>query len=269
LATTYVVDQPGLARPVADRYAQVISEVVRSQKFDMLTAASTTYAKDIVGRAAGLLGGAMASEVIGHEVQKDQLLLRRPMFAGGLIATVALSGHPLIITIRPSAYTASRPSEQRFAIDAIPVREETLPSHIEYEGVDSRSTGRPELTEARVVVSGGRAFRNSEEYEQYVGCLADKLGGATGSTRALVDAGITPNELQVGQTGKIVAPELYIALGISGSVQHIAGMKNSKVIVAVNNDPDAPIFSVANYGLVADVRTVVPQLIDQIGTTGA
>ena len=134
-----------------------------------------------------------------------------------------------------------------------------------FEGIESRATSRPDLTEARSVVSGGRAFRDTDEFETYVGPLADKLGGLA-VARALVDAGIAPNELQVGQTGKVVAPELYIALGLSGSVQHLAGMKNSKVVVAINNDPQAPIFEVANYGLVADVREAVPQLIDEIGS---
>jgi electron transfer flavoprotein alpha subunit len=259
-----MADSAALAVPTADRYARVIADVVRAGQFDVVAAASTTFAKDIVGRAAGLLGGAMASDVVGHEFRDGRLLLRRPMYAGALIATVALSGLPQIITVRPSAYPAAPSRTARFAVQRVAVREETLPQHIHYEGLESRATGRPELTEARVVVSGGRAFKSSEEYETYVGRLADRLGGATGSTRALVDAGITPNELQVGQTGKVVAPELYIALGISGAVQHLAGMKNSKVIVAINNDPDAPIFEVANYGLVGDVREVVPKLIEKL-----
>ncbi len=265
LAPVHVADNAALAAPVADRYAHVIAGVVRSGRFDVLVAASTTFAKDIVGRAAGLLGGAMASDVIGHEFRDGRLVLCRPMFAGSLVATVALLGHPQIITIRPSAYAAARPGETPFEIRSVAVDESALPNHIHYERVESRATARPEPTEARVVVSGGRAFTTSEEYEAFVGSLADKLGGATGSTRALVDANITPNELQIGQTGKIVAPELYVALGISGAVQHLAGIMNSKVIVAINNDPHALIFEVADYGLVGEISEVVPRLIEALG----
>jgi electron transfer flavoprotein alpha subunit len=186
------------------------------------------------------------------------------MFAGAITATVALTGHPLIVTIRSSAYPAAVPRAEKGAIHKVGVDEARLPNHIRYEGIETRATGRPDPTEARVVVSGGRAIKDAAEFEQCVGRLADKLGGAVGSTRALVDSGITPNELQIGQTGKIVAPELYFALGISGAIQHLAGMKNSKIVVAINQDPEAPIFDVANYGLVGDVREVVPKLIEKL-----
>jgi electron transfer flavoprotein alpha subunit len=267
VAPVLAVEHELLATPVADRYAAIIADVVRSRGFDLVVAASTTYARDIVGRAAGLLGGAMASDVVGHEVRDGRLLLRRPMYAGAIIATVALAGHPQIVTVRSSAYPPVKPGDTLHAIERIEISEAALRSGITYEGGQTRATSRPDLTEARVVVSGGRAFVDAEEFETHVGALADKLGGACGCTRALVDSGIAPNDLQVGQTGKVVAPELYVALGLSGSVQHLAGMKNSKVVVAINNDPQAPIFEVANYGLVADVREAVPRLIKNLPTS--
>lgn len=266
VAPILVADHKLLAAPVADRYANFIADVVRSRGIDLLTAASTTFARDIVGRTAGLLGGAMASDVIGHEFRDGQLLFRRPMYAGAIIGTVKLQGQPQVVTIRSSAYAPLKPGDTQFDVERIAIDESRLQSGITYAGGQTRASSRPELTEARVVVSGGRAFTSADEFESHVGKLADKLGGACGCTRALVDAGIAPNDLQVGQTGKIVAPELYVALGLSGSVQHLAGMKNSKVVVAINNDPQAPIFEVANYGLVADVREAVPKLIDEIAT---
>ena len=169
------------------------------------------------------------------------------MYAGAVIATVTLHGQPQIVTIRSSAYAPLTPGDTQFDIERIAIDDSKLQSGITYKGGQTRATSRPDLTEARVVVSGGRAFTSADEFESHVGKLADKLGGACGCTRALVDSGIAPNDLQVGQTGKIVAPELYVALGLSGSVQHLAGMKNSKVVVAINNDPQAPIFEVANY----------------------
>jgi electron transfer flavoprotein alpha subunit len=263
-ALVHVADHELLASPLADRYAVVIADIAREGGYEIIAAASTTFARDIVSRAAGLLGGAMASDVLGHEIRDGRLLLRRPIYAGGIIATVALVGSPQVITIRPSAYAPLTPRETPFEIHRVALDPARLASTTTFEASESRATSRPELTEARVVVSGGRAFTSSDEFESYVGTLADKLGGACGCTRALVDSGIAPNELQVGQTGKVVGPELYFALGLSGSVQHLAGMKNSKVVVAINNDPQAPIFEVANYGLVADVRDAVPKLINEL-----
>jgi electron transfer flavoprotein alpha subunit len=265
-APVLVADHPALAAPVADRWAHVIAEVARAQNAELIVATSTTWAKDIVGRAAGLLGGAMASEVIGHEMVDGELRLRRPMFAGAVNATIVLEGSPKIITVRPSAYDAPALAATPFAIEPITfdADADALPGATQFESLDRKTGARPDVTEARIVVSGGRAFKNSEDFEQHVGGLADALGAATGSSRALVDAGITPNSLQVGQTGKIVAPELYLALGISGAVQHLAGMKNSRVIAAINQDPDAPIFEFADYGLVGDVYEEVPRLIAEL-----
>ena len=263
-APVLAADHPALAAPVADRWAHVIAEVARAQNAELIVATSTTWAKDIVGRAAGLLGGAMASDVIGHEMVDGELRLRRPMFAGAVNATIVLEGSPQIITVRPSAYDAPESADTPFAIEPIAIDADALPNATQFESLDRKTGARPDVTEARIVVSGGRAFKNSEDFEQHVGGLADALGAATGSSRALVDAGITPNSLQVGQTGKIVAPELYLALGISGAVQHLAGMKNSRVIAAINQDPDAPIFEFADYGLVGDVYEEVPRLIAEL-----
>ena len=263
-APVLAADNAALANSVADRWAHVIAEVARNHNAELVVATSTTWAKDIVGRAAGLLGGAMASDVIGHELEGGELRLRRPMFAGAITATITLKGSPQIITVRSSAYGTPAPAATPFAINAVSVDVDALPSGMELEGVDRRIDARPDVTEARIVVSGGRAFKGSEDYERLVGSLADRLGAATGSSRALVDAGITPNSLQVGQTGKIVAPDLYLALGISGAVQHLAGMKNSRVIAAINRDPDAPIFEFADFGLIGDVYEEVPRLIEQL-----
>jgi electron transfer flavoprotein alpha subunit len=207
----------------------------------------------------------MAGDVTAYSLLNGELRLRRPMYAGAAMATVILTGRPLVITVRASAFPAAEPLAQPGERIVWSVDASTLPNHTEYVGLESRPTLRPELTEARVVVSGGRPFRTGEEFERYVGRLADALNGAAGCTRALVDAGIAPNEWQIGQTGKVVAPQLYVALGISGAVQHLAGMKNSRVVVAVNSDPEAPMFSVATYGLVGDVRQIVPELIRELG----
>ena len=263
-APVLVADHPALANPVADRYAKVIADVVKQRGCDLVVAAATTFAKDILPRAAGLLGGAMASEVVGHQFRDGRLCFRRPLFAGAVVATVALHGKPQIVTVRPSAYAPAGARAECCAISTVAIDEATLPKKIEFEALQSKLSSRPDVTEARIVVSGGRAIKNSEDFERLVGGLADRLQAATGSSRALVDAGITPNAFQVGQTGKVVAPDLYIALGISGAVQHLAGMKNARTIVAINSDPDAPIFEVADYGLVGDVYDLVPQWIAKL-----
>ena len=171
-------------------------------------------------------------DVIGHEWVDEQLLMQRPMYAGAVIASVMLTQQPYIVTIRSSAHEPADPSPAAHPCEALSIDETALPDHIQYERIEGRTNHRPDVTEARVVVSGGRE--------------------------------ITPNDLQVGQTGKIVATELYIAVGISGAVQHLAGMKNSRVIVAINQDPDAPIFDVADFGLVGDAYEIVPLLVEKL-----
>ncbi|MBN1854693.1 MAG: electron transfer flavoprotein subunit alpha/FixB family protein [Pirellulales bacterium] len=259
----YFADSPALANPLADRYAQVIVDAVSRYHADMLVAASSTYAKDIVGRAAGLLGGAMVSDVVAHDWRDGQLLFVRPMHAGMVTETVILHGDPKIVTIRPTAYPQPIAMETQGELFPIAVQD-PLPVGMMWEHLESKLGTRPDVTDARIVVAGGRAIADRHDFERLVGGLADCLDGAIASTRALVDAGIAPNSLQVGQTGKIIAPELYIALGISGAVQHLAGMKNSKKVLAINKDPNAPIFDFADYGLVGDVYDVVPELIGKL-----
>ena len=269
-APVIVVESPLLSQPLADSFARAIATVVRERQFELVSAAASTFSKDVLPRAAASLGGAMASDVVGHELTEAGLQFDCPQYAGAVTATLRLIGSPQVVTVRGSAYPAARTDEAAsHPVERVELEPATLASRCQFVGVKSKKSARPDVTEARIVVSGGRALKNSEDFERLVGGLADVLGGAVGSSRALVDAGITPNELQVGQTGKIVAPELYIAIGISGAVQHLAGMKNARTIVAINSDPDAPIFDVADYGLVGDAYEIVPQLIEKLQSRAA
>lgn len=260
----FVADHPALKEPLADKYACVIDEVVRAQSSNMVVGAASTFSKDILPRAAALLDAGMISDVIEFRADGDDFIFKRVMYAGNVIATVKLAGAIKFLTVRSAAFSPPPKIATTSPLVSVSINAGKLPGQIEFVGREAKVAGRPDSTEARVVVSGGRAIKNSEDFEKLVGGLADVLGGAVGSSRALVDSGITPNSLQVGQTGKIVAPDLYIALGISGAIQHMAGMKDTKVIVAINKDSDAPIFEVADYGLVGDVYQAVPELMEKL-----
>ena len=257
-------DHSQLKHPVADKYAQVIADITRQRGITMVVGAASTFSKDVLPRAAGLLDAGMVSDVIDIRRDGDDFIFKRVMFAGNVIATVKLDGALKFLTVRAAAFAHPPKGTESSPLESVPVDSGKLPAFIEFGGQEAKVAGRPDSTEARVVVSGGRAIKNAGDFERLIGGLADALGGAVGSSRALVDAGITPNSLQVGQTGKIVAPELYIAVGISGAIQHLAGMKDTKFIVAINKDSDAPIFEVADYGLVGDVYQVVPELIAKL-----
>ncbi len=257
-------DDAALEHPLADRYAHVIAQVAKERGADHVVAAASTFSKDVLPRAAALLDAAMASDVVGVASDAEGLTFRRVMFAGNVIATVRLAGAIKFLTVRSAAFDVPAATGSASPISAVAVDAAALPALIEFNSCETKAAGRPDPTEARIVVSGGRALKNAEDFERLVGGLADKLGAAVGSSRALVDAGITPNSLQIGQTGKVVAPDLYIALGISGAIQHMAGMKDTKVIVAINKDPDAAIFEVADYGLVADVYEAVPEMMGKL-----
>jgi len=263
-ANVLMADHPALAEPLADKFAAVIAQVARERGSTMIVGAASTFTKDVLPRAAALLDAGMLSDVVDARPDGDDFMFKRVMFAGNVIATVKLAGSPKVISVRAAAFTAPARTEAVSPVVAVAVDPASLPNQIEFVGRDQKAASRPDATEAKRVVSGGRALKNAEDFERLVGGLADALGAAVGSSRALVDSGITANSLQIGQTGKVVAPDLYIALGISGAIQHTAGMKDTKVIVAINKDADAPIFEVADYGLVADVYQAVPELIGKL-----
>ena len=263
-SSVLVADHALLKHPVADKYAQVIAEVARQHGSTMVVGAASTFAKDILPRAAAVLDAGMLSDVVDVRRDGDDFIFKRVLFAGNAIATVKLEGPVKFLTVRPAAFAPPANGPETSPVVCIAVEADRLPAFTEYEGREAKVAGRPDSTEARVVVSGGRAIRTAEDFERLIGGLADALGGAVGSSRALVDSGITPNSLQVGQTGKIVAPDLYIAVGISGAIQHLAGMKDAKVIVAINKDAEAPIFEVADFGLVGDAYQVVPELVGKL-----
>ena len=264
-ATSVIVaDDPALAEPLADRYATVIAEVAQKRGATTLLGTSSTFSKDILPRAAALLDAPMVTDVIGIEKTDGSISYRRPINAGSMLATVKLEGDRRVLTVRATAFEAPAADAVPCPIERFVFHAASLPNGMHLISREQRASDRPDLTEARVVVSGGRPLKDRETFERLVGGLADALGGAVGATRAAVDAGMAPNDYQIGQTGKIVAPELYIALGISGAIQHLAGIKDSRIIVGINKDPDAPIFQMATYGLVGDLHQIVPQLIESI-----
>jgi electron transfer flavoprotein alpha subunit len=257
------VNHPALAKPLAERYAPVVAHYARQLGADAIVATTSTFSRDVLARVAGLLDAPMLSDIIALEQADGKLVAKRPIYSANLIGTFEVEGTPVVITVRGPAWGKPEPQGAESPVQAAEAPT-NIPTRSEWVSLQGGSGGRPDLTQARVVVSGGRPLKDPETFEKYIGGLADVLGGAVGATRAAVDSGIAPNELQVGQTGKTVAPELYIAVAVSGSVQHLAGMKDSKVIVAINIDPEAPIFQVADYGLVADLYQVVPELIEAL-----
>lgn len=245
-------DNPAYANQLAENLSLLIADVASA--YDNVIAPATTSGKNIMPRVAALMDVAQISDIIAVDGPDT---FKRPIYAGNVIATVQSSDVKKVITVRTTAFDAVADSGGAAAVEAVDaVHDAGLSSFVSEEVAES---DRPELTAASVVISGGRGMQNGDNFQLLEG-IADKLGAAIGASRAAVDAGFVPNDYQVGQTGKIVAPDLYIAVGISGAIQHLAGMKDSKVIVAINKDEDAPIFQVADYGLVADLFTALPEL---------
>lgn len=245
----------------AAAYAPAVAQIVKEKGYGAVFAPASTFGKDFMPRLSGLLDAPLASDIVGLSKEGDALRVRRPMYAGNAIATVAMTGSPLLFTVRQTAFDAAAPSGAKASVEPVAVQAD--PGGTRFVSRQETKSDRPELTDARVIVSAGRGIKAQENFKM-VEELADQLKAAIGASRAAVDAGWAPNDWQVGQTGKIVAPELYIALGISGAIQHLAGMKDSKVIVAINKDEEAPIFQVADYGLVADLFKAVPELVAEI-----
>lgn len=227
-----------------------------ARDYSYLVSGATTFGKNLLPRVAALMDVQPITDVVAIESSN---VFKRPIYAGSALASVMTDQPINLLSIRASAFTGVEPGNFAAPITAIaPPKAQQLSRFVSQQQV---SMERPELTAARVVVSGGRGMQSSENF-QLLYQLADKLGAAVGASRAAVDAGFVANDMQVGQTGKVVAPELYIAVGLSGAIQHVAGMRESKIVVAINKDPDAPIFQVADYGLVADLFTAVPELIE-------
>jgi electron transfer flavoprotein alpha subunit len=255
-----ICEAPQLAQRLAEETAAAILPLM--QNYDVLLAPATTMGKNVLPRVAALLDVAQVSDII--EVKSPTIFVR-PIYAGNALETVETTDNTIVATVRTTAFSDAGEGGSA-EIETIDAPEPVGLSS--FEGAEISQSERPELTAARIVVSGGRGMQSGENFKKLIEPLADRLGAAVGASRAAVDAGYMPNDHQVGQTGKVVAPELYIAVGISGAIQHLAGMKDSKIIVAINKDAEAPIFQVADYGLVGDLFTVLPELDAELKKAG-
>ena len=253
----HVADDPAYAHGLAENVAPLVAQLMGHH--DAFVAPSTTNGKNIAPRVAALLDVMQISDILSVEGEDS---FTRPIYAGNAIATVQTSDAKKVITVRGTAFDKAATDGGSGTIEAVASTGDTGLST--FTGSEIAQNTRPELTSAKIIVSGGRALGSSEQFHALIDPLADKLGAGVGASRAAVDAGYAPNDYQVGQTGKIDAPEVYVAVGISGAIQHLAGMKDSKAIIAINKDDDAPIFQVADIGLVGDLFKLVPELTEKL-----
>jgi electron transfer flavoprotein alpha subunit len=257
VAKVHVADDAAYEHGLAENVAPLIVELMGHH--DAFVAPATSHGKNIAPRVAALLDVMQISDILSVESEDT---FTRPTYAGNAIATVKTSDAKKVITVRGTAFDKAATEGGSAAIETVSATGDKGISS--FVGAEIAKLERPELTSAKIIVSGGRALKDSETFQQVIIPLADKLGAAVGASRAAVDAGYVPNDYQVGQTGKIVAPEVYVAVGISGAIQHLAGMKDSKTIIAINKDEDAPIFQVADIGLVGDLFKIVPELTEKL-----
>lgn len=257
------VDDAYLANAVAERFAPTIAAIAKSGGFDIVAMTASSFGKDIAPRVAAKLAAGYAPDISGVVAAGGKLSYKRPVYAGNAFATVELTTPIQVVSVRQSEFAAAEPSGGASPVeDGALAAKDPAADRVEFVSLGEAKSERPDLGEAKVIVSGGRALK--EKFAEVLDPLASLLGAALGASRAACDAGYAPAELQVGQTGRVVAPKLYFAVGISGAIQHLAGMKGSKTIVAINKDADAPIFQVADYGLVGDLFTVVPELVAEL-----
>jgi electron transfer flavoprotein alpha subunit len=260
MKTVFQLDNAKLEHYLADAYSAALADLIKAKGIDTFVATATAIGKDLTPRLAARLNAPLAADI--SAINADGTV-QRPMYAGNVFATVKLEGTPRVISVRATAFDAAA-KDGAGTVEKVPVSLDEGKLTMKFVGLEEMKSDRPVLTEARIVVSGGRGLKNGENFKTVLEPLVDELGAAMGASRAAVDAGFVPNDLQVGQTGKVVAPDLYIAVGLSGAIQHLAGMKDSKVIVAINKDEEAPIFQVSDYGLVADLFKAVPEMKDAV-----
>ena len=257
------VDDASLEHYVAERFAPTIAKLARDGGWDTVVLPAGTFGKDLGPRLAAKLGAGYAPDIDRVKVDGGKRSYRRPTYAGNALAWLEIVTPVHVVSVRTTEFAAAEPSGGASPVEAfVKVADDAAAARVEFLGLHVGKSERPDLGEARIIVSGGRALK--EQYQQVLTPLADAFGAALGASRAACDAGYAPPELQIGQTGRTVAPQLYFAIGISGAIQHIAGMKSSKYIVAINKDPDAPIFQIADYGLVADLFVAVPELVKEL-----
>jgi electron transfer flavoprotein alpha subunit len=256
-------EDPRLANPVCEAVAPTIAAVAKSGGYDVVAITASSFGKDVAPRVAAKLGAGYAPDISGVKAEGGKLTYKRPIYAGNAYGLCEITTPVQVVSVRQSEFQAAEPSGGASPIESVAAAApDPAASRVEFLGLEAAKSERPDLGEARVIVSGGRALK--EKFAEVLDPLANLIGAAVGASRAACDAGYAPPELQVGQTGRVVAPQLYVAIGISGAIQHLAGMKGSKTIVAINKDPDAPIFQVADYGLVADLFVAVPELVAEL-----
>lgn len=263
-ASVLVGDDALFANYVGEAFTPTAADVAKKGGYTVVVVTASSFGKDLSPRVAVRLGAGLAPDISRVENQGGALVYKRPMYAGNAIGTMQVTTPVQVVSVRQSEFSPAAPSGGASAVSAVAASPAPNAARVQFVSFEEVKSERPELTEARVVVAGGRSLKSADNFKTVLEPLVDAFGAAMGASRAAVDAGYVPNDLQVGQTGKVVAPQLYVAVGISGAIQHLAGMKNSKVIVAINKDAEAPIFQVADYGLVADLFKAVPEFADAV-----